>query len=702
MWQINEVVQFDNVLYRILALKSGDVVWMQTEIDKGVPQTKTELLLMQYMDEGRLVRATDPYARIDLEEPSVSSPSFIKREEDYRKILPIINSKDRFDPKARSELVESVVQKYKTNKVTIYKLLRRYWQRGQTPNALIPDYKNSGAPGENRSAAGTKKTGRAREYGNGQGIKVTPDIERLFRLTIEKHLLNQKGTKTTVAYRRFVDLFVQYFPRIPQEDYPTLRQFRYFYDREYSKTQRLKSRVKAVVYKKDIRPLSSTATSQALGPGSRYEIDATIADIYLVDHNDRQKIIGRPTVYIVIDVFSRMIAGFYIGFENPSYTVAMQAFVNACVDKTVICAQHDIEIDSIDWPCVGLPNVLLADRGELMSHQVEALVSSFNVRVESAPPRRGDAKGIVESTFRTLQAEFKTFAPGVVEGNRIKSHGEKDYRLDATLSVFEFTQIILRTILFRNNHLVMEKYDRGADFPTNLPSIPIDLWQWGIQHRTGSLRTVEQEQLRIALLPRRKVSISSFGVNLWGMYYSCSEILREGWLQRSIDIARPQNLEAAYDPVLVDTIYLFPQSDSRIFWRCNLTDRSRQFKGLTFWEVWGIQAEEKHNKANAKHNELAKRRELENFIQNTIQQANKLTPTAMESAAKRTKQIKENKKEAVSSERKKRAEKLKPSSLGKAAAKIIPFNAEKVDEQEDYSLPAYIPELFQNPEEGEQ
>ncbi|MCO4191405.1 transposase, partial [Proteus terrae] len=96
------------------------------------------------------------------------------------------------------------------------------------------------------------------------------------------------------------------------------------------KAQRLKSRVKAGVYKKDVRPLSSTATSQALGPGSRYEIDATIADIYLVDHHDRQKIIGRPTLYIVIDVFSRMITGFYIGFENPSYVVAMQAFVNAC------------------------------------------------------------------------------------------------------------------------------------------------------------------------------------------------------------------------------------------------------------------------------------------------------------------------------------------------------------------------------------
>jgi hypothetical protein len=31
-------------------------------------------------------------------------------------------------------------------------------------------------------------------------MKVTPDIERLFRLTIEKHILSVDGLKTTVAY----------------------------------------------------------------------------------------------------------------------------------------------------------------------------------------------------------------------------------------------------------------------------------------------------------------------------------------------------------------------------------------------------------------------------------------------------------------------------------------------------------------------
>ena len=156
---------------------------------------------------------------------------------------------------------------------------------------------------------------------------------------IEKYILSADGLKTTVAYRRFSDLFEQYYPQVEKANRPTIRQFRYFYNREYKKAQRLEARTHPGIYKKDVRPLTSTATASVLGPGSRYEIDATIADIYLVDDEDRSKIIGRPTIYIVIDVFSRMIAGFYIGFDNPSYVVAMQAVVNACIDKLPIFDQ---------------------------------------------------------------------------------------------------------------------------------------------------------------------------------------------------------------------------------------------------------------------------------------------------------------------------------------------------------------------------
>ncbi|AYV08633.1 hypothetical protein RUK22_003645 [Vibrio cholerae] len=85
MWQINEVVRFDGVLHRILSVDNGSVVWIQIEQEKGVPQTLPELMLAQYLEEGRLSRAEDPFADIDLKEPVFGSVEFVKREETYQR-----------------------------------------------------------------------------------------------------------------------------------------------------------------------------------------------------------------------------------------------------------------------------------------------------------------------------------------------------------------------------------------------------------------------------------------------------------------------------------------------------------------------------------------------------------------------------------------------------------------------------------------
>ena len=100
------------------------------------------------------------------------------------------------------------------------------------------------------------------------------------------------------------------------------------------------------------------------GPGHRYQIDATIADVYLVSSVDNTRIIGRPVVYCVIDVFSRLICGLYIGLEGPSWLGAMMALDNVIEDKVVFCKNYGIEITNKEWPNSFLPEKILADRGE--------------------------------------------------------------------------------------------------------------------------------------------------------------------------------------------------------------------------------------------------------------------------------------------------------------------------------------------------
>lgn len=154
----------------------------------------------------------------------------------------------------------------------------------------------------------------------------------------------------------------------------------------------------------------------------------------------------------MMDEFSRMVTGMYVGLENPSYVTSMLVLRMAMSDKVDYCKKFDHEITFKDWPCIGLPEAILADRAELLGHQIENLEKNFAIRIENTPAYRGDLKSIVERYFRTIQAEFKPYAPGVVQAIKEKKRGGKDYRLDATLTVKEFTQIILNSVLILQQH----------------------------------------------------------------------------------------------------------------------------------------------------------------------------------------------------------------------------------------------------------
>ena len=72
-------------------------------------------------------------------------------------------------------------------------------------------------------------------------------------------------------------------------------------------------------------------------------------------------------IYFVIDVWSRLIVGVYIGFEGPSWIGAMMALINMVTPKVEFCRQFGIEISHDQWPSHHAPRTILADRGELMS-----------------------------------------------------------------------------------------------------------------------------------------------------------------------------------------------------------------------------------------------------------------------------------------------------------------------------------------------
>jgi hypothetical protein len=687
MLRINEVVKFEETRYRILDVSKIRYTWINIDSDKSFPERVSLEEIDELIHAEALKKIDDPFSHLAVQLPEHGSGAQQTRDKRFAIIEPLIHQPDICFRSGRGVLVQQIANDSGTAKKTIYAYLRQYWQRGCTPNALLPDYYKSGGRGKKRIAT-KKKLGRPRRIAHGTGAIIDDSIERMFRIVLDRHFLTEKGHSLPYAHRRFEDMFETAHPDISKENFPTVAQLRYFYEREYVRPERIRLRVNKIEYQKDIRPLQGTATAEVHGPGARYEIDATIADIYLLSA-DRQKIIGRPTLYVVVDVYSRLIAGFYVGLENPSYVTAMLALVTAMTDKTQLCHSFGYDIESEDWPSMGLPDAILADRGELLGHQIEYLEQSFGVRIENTPPYRGDAKGIVERHFRTIQADFKPFAPGVVAGTIIKKRGGNDYRLDATLTLADFTKIIIGSILHRNQSSVLVKYDRDPDMPDTLAPVPLNIWHWGIQNRSGRLRNTSESALRLAMLPRQKATVSDFGIRCFGAYYTCNELLASGWLHRS-GRQRPGPFVAAYDPSVADIIYVFPDVSKSDYWECSLTDRSREFRGRTMWELWDSQQQQRKSTATAKLEEGESKRALENVIQETIQRAEKLRPSYFgESKTETLAGINQNRRDAREQERQQRrvdSQSTKPKP--KAEVRYL------TEQPENVAFPDFLDDLF--------
>ncbi|MFX4728036.1 transposase [Acinetobacter baumannii] len=703
MLRINDVYQYQDLSIRILRILSEHIVWIDINDVKALPEIISKTELFHAIESFEVFRIEDPFQDIAFIQPEKYSTSQRKRDENYNLIKNIVDHEQFYIPSARSSLINEIINSKKSTKQTIYRLLRQYWQRGQTPNALIPNYQNSGAKGIKKVAS--QKLGRKRLYKEGTGAIITHEIERLFHLTISKYLLSNKKHTLKYANREFQKLYRTLHPDTPENEYPTLRQFQYFYHREYNQVTRLQKRSNDIEYSKDLRQLHSTVNTQVLGPGSRYEIDATIADIYLVSNLDRRRIIGRPTIYFVIDVFSRMVTGLYIGLENASYKTSIQALYCAFTDKVALCKKYGIDITYENWPCIGLPDAVLADRAELFGHQIENLEKSFSIRLENAPPYRGDLKPIVESRFKLIQAEFKPFAKGVVQDVITKKRGGKDYRLDAALNLDEFTKIILLSVLKYNQFHQINNYDRDIDLPHDLPAVPMALWNWGVQHRTGKLRTASDQAVYVALLPREKATLSNRGLKIFGVTYTCPELYEKGWLHRQNTINRPKFLYAAYDPSNAEKIYVFYEQSSLKYWEATISDYSREFKGYSFWEVWQINSVQKKTieKQNIK-NSLAQS-ELEQKIMDIIQQASSETPLSTQSQKSRISEIRSNRTHEKELERSKlkgttssvndtATTVMKPKITQDAQSNVIPMpkrkkSSDELDEDLKLRFPLY-------------
>ncbi|HEY5563626.1 MAG TPA: hypothetical protein VIK72_18035 [Clostridiaceae bacterium] len=494
-----------------------------------------------------------------------------------------------FNHKYRGKVVDEAAIKFGLSHTVIYKYLRLYWQGGKLKSSLLPKYNNSGAPGREKNF--TKKTGRPSYeeviLNKRIGIVLTEEIKNIFDLSLSRYYRNPKEIALSLVYKLMKkDFFTTEIDGElivnSREKIPSFNQFYYWVRNRTDIRANTKKRIGARKYDLKNRELPSNTLQDVLGPGSRYEIDSTPDDIYLVSRLDKSRVIGRPTTYMIVDVFSRLITGVHISFEAASWNGSASTIYNCTENKVKFCLKFGIEITSEEWPSQGLPNIILADRGELIGPIGEPIISKLSIVLENTPTGRGDRKPIVEQTFHRLHARIKALLPGAVKKN-CRERGERDYKLDARLDIFEYTQIVL--IAIKNiNKSELDDYQLTREMLADgVKAIPIKLWEWGMVNRTGKLRTINEDILKFHLMKHDTASITERGIKYRKILYTTKLAKNNGWYELS-RIEGYKNIPIVYDDRDMTFIYIYDKPTNKYI-QCELKDEYLMFANLTLDEI---------------------------------------------------------------------------------------------------------------------
>lgn len=516
---------------------------------------------------------------------------------------------------------------------------RLWWQGGQVQNALLGKYVNCGAQGKERVQR-SKKLGRPSRLSTiteqPTGVILTSFWMNIICLGALLFFNNQKIKDLQTAYRNTLRHFCPKgkvrnkngeweitLPDYTKGEVFSPIQFRYHVLKhvEQHLQEFFRKKFGERKYNLRFRELKGNSTHEASYPGARYQIDATIADVYLVSRLNRLHLVGRPVIVVVIDVFSRAIVGMCVRFEREGWQVISLALKNTTEDKVTFCKKYGIPITEKDWPTNGLSDSITGDRGPMKGYNADNLVAGLNVTVSTLPPYRADWKGIVEQVFRLMNIRVILQLPGAL--NPDKERGDRDVRLDAVLDIDQFTAILIKAILYHNNDHYMDWYELDKDMiASGVKPVPRELFLWGLRNKSGRPRKRDSESIRIHLLPSGEATVTQKGIRFKNEFYTCQKAEEENWRF----IARNRGtwkVDIAYDPRVPEIIYLRPKDRSHSI-PCYLINPESITVGSDWAEVEQYYENKKLSDELAKVPDMQSRVELDANVENIVAEAKEM------------------------------------------------------------------------------
>ncbi|HFP0906970.1 TPA: transposase, partial [Escherichia coli] len=315
-----------------------------------------------------------------------------------------------------------------------------------------------------------------------------------------------------------------------------------------------------------------SAANTTVLPGDVFEIDSTVADVHLVSSLNRRKVIGRPTIYTVVDRASRMIVGLHVSLYHASWRAARQALANCFMPKKEYCRIFGVSINEDEWPCSHIPLTLMCDNGEMIGLKPQDKMTPLT-KLEFAPVGRGDRKSIVERCFGILNDEAIHELTGATRRGKIVK-GEPTPQSRACLTIQEVTSVLIREILAHNQRTYEElAYINPLLIEHDLIISPKNSWMLSVKQGRFSGRVVTADEVIARLLIPVTANITAGGIQYNNLFYECDPDIAS-----AARVFGRTSCEARIDDNCVDYLYVRFDKNS-VFRKHYLLKKRDVFKG---------------------------------------------------------------------------------------------------------------------------
>src|SRR5699024_7920814 len=219
-------------------------------------------------------------------------------------------------------------------------------------------------------------------------------------------------------------------------------------------------------------------------PNEIWQADHTPLDIFVLNEKGE---LDRPWLTVIMDEYSRSIAGYYITFDDPT-----------AMHTALVLHQAIWRKNNPDWQICGIPETFYTDHGsDFTSNHLEQVAIDLKMSLVFSTVGVPRGRGKIERFFLSVNQLFLQDLPGYIGNRRPSSH----------MTLEELNEALFQFILYNYHHKIHSTTKQK----------PIEAWM-----RSGFLLNMPEslESLDLLLLnvakPRK---VHADGIRFQGLRY---------------------------------------------------------------------------------------------------------------------------------------------------------------------------------------